>query len=158
MGWENMEDNLGNGFMVKPSSEALQEEVHRRLREYNRPFFRDQEDFSFHVERDGQIVAGIVAGSTYQTLEVEFLFVDEAYRGRGLGSLLLRTAEERARDAGIRHVLLNTYSFQAPGFYPKEGYTELFRIDNCLGPHSQHFFWKDLKEPGDPAGSQDKQA
>lgn len=131
-------------FVVQPSSEAQQEEVHRRLREYNRPFFKDEKDFSFHVERDGRIVAGIVAGSAYQTLEVDFLFVDEDFRGQGLGSLLLRTAEERARAAGILHVLLNTYSFQAPGFYREEGYTELFRIDNCLGPHSQHFFWKDL--------------
>lgn len=131
-------------FVVQPSSEFQQEEVHRRLQGYNRPFFKDEKDFSFHVERDGQIVAGIVAGSTYQTLEVDFLFVDEAFRGQGLGSLLLRTAEERARAAGICHVLLNTYSFQAPGFYHKEGYAELFRIDDCLGPHSQFFFWKDL--------------
>lgn len=148
-----MDGSLKNTFSIIQSSEDQQQEVHRRLQEYNRPFFKDERDFSFHIERDGQIVAGIVAGSTYQTLEVDFLFVGERFRGQGLGSLLLRTAEDRARAAGIRHVLLNTYSFQAPGFYRKEGYTELFRIDNCLGPHSQFFFWKDLKDSDDHEGS-----
>ena len=129
--------------LLKSTSEQ-NDDIHQRLRAYNRRYMRDFRDFSFNVEDDGRMVAGIVAGSTFRTVEVEFLFVDEDFRGRGLGSALLRKVEEDARAAGMEHVLLNTYSFQAPGFYRKMGYTQLFAIDPCLGEYAQHFFWKDL--------------
>ena len=124
--------------LLKSTSEQ-NDDIHQRLRAYNRRYMRDFRDFSFHVEDDGRMVAGIVAGSTFRTVEVEFLFVDEDFRGRGLGSALLRKVEEDARAAGMEHVLLNTYSFQR-----KMGYTQLFAIDPCLGEYAQHFFWKDL--------------
>lgn len=136
--------DIDEGLHLYHSSERDQEEVHGKLRAYNHRYWKDIKDFSLHIERDGQIVAGIVAASTFETLEVEFLFVDEKWRGKGLGSLLLRTAELNARQAGVRHVLLNTYSFQAPDFYPKMGYRRLFEINPCLGPYAQYFFWKDL--------------
>ena len=92
-------------------------------------------DFSFHIEDGGRIVAGIVA---------ESLFVDEAYRGRGLGKQLLLHVEDEARRKGMKMVLLNTYSFQAPGFYRAMGYDELLCIDSCFGNCRQHFFSKML--------------
>ncbi len=82
MGVRQMDGSLKNTFSIIQSSEDQQQEVHRRLQEYNRPFFKDERDFSFHIERDGQIVAGIVAGSTYQTLEVDFPFGASASAGR----------------------------------------------------------------------------
>ena len=73
-------------------------------------------DFSFHIEDGGRIVAGIVAESTMDTLEIAFLFVDEAYRGRGLGKQLLLHVEDEAKRKGMRRVLLNTYKYvQLPG-------------------------------------------
>ena len=126
------------------SSQEVCEYVHIRLQEYNRPYMDESMDFSFHIEDGGRIVAGIVAESTIDTLEVAFLFVDEAYRGRGLGKRLLLHVEEEARRKGMRRVLLNTYSFQAPGFYRAMGYEELLCIDPCFGKYSQHFFSKML--------------
>ena len=98
------------------SDEKAQETVHQKLREFNRPFWGEKEDYSFHLEKDGQIIAGIVAFSTYDTVEVEYLFVQEDQRGKGIGSSLLHQVEEYARTDGKKRVLLNTYSFQAPGF------------------------------------------
>lgn len=129
--------------LLKSTSEQ-NDDLHQRLRAYNRHYMRDFRDFSYHIEEDGRMIAGIVAASTFQTVEVEFLFVDEAFRGQGLGSALLRKVEEEARAVGMEHVLLNTYSFQAPDFYRKMGYAQLFAIDPCLGEYAQHFFWKDL--------------
>lgn len=48
-----------------------------------------------------------------------------------------------ARD-GMCRVLLNAYSFQAPEFYRKMGYRELFVLDTCFDGVRQHFFAKDL--------------
>lgn len=129
---------------LKPSSEEENDEIHRRLRNYNRNFMRDFQDYNFHIEQDGAIVAGIVAGSTMDTLEVEFLFVEEAYRKLGLGSKLLEHVEAEAARNGLKRVLLNTYSFQAPGFYEKHGYERLLKIDPCFGEFQQFYYQKNL--------------
>lgn len=129
--------------LVRSSQEEC-EYVHTRLQEYNRPYMDVSMDFSFHIEDGGRIVAGIVAESTMDTLEIAFLFVDEAYRGRGLGKQLLLHVEDEARRKGMKRVLLNTYSFQAPGFYRAMGYDELLCIDPCFGNCRQHFFSKML--------------
>ena len=129
---------------ILKSSGADCEYIHARLREYNREYYGEVTDYGFHIQKNGRIVAGIVAYGTFDTLEVEFLFVEEDCRQEGLGRKLLTHAENAARGAGLKRVLLNTYSYQAPGFYEKLGYTELFRIEPCFGPHSQHFFMKAL--------------
>lgn len=129
---------------IVKSGEADCERVHARLREYNHRHFGVVTDYSYHIEKDGEIAAGIVAASTFDTLEVEFLFVEEKYRKQGLGAELLCHAEALARANGLARVLINTYSFQAPGFYKKLGYTELFKISPCFGEYSQYFFMKQL--------------
>lgn len=134
---------------IEQSSSEENQEIHRRLRLYNRKFMRDLKDYNFHISDRGQIVAGIVAGSVFDTLEVEFLFVEEAYRGQGLGSSLLEHAERLAREDGMKRVLLNTYSFQAPDFYKAAGYRQLLEIAPCFGEFSQYYFMKELT--GDPA-------
>ena len=98
-----------------PSSERDKQYIHPRLRQYNRQFMRDFKDYRFHIERDGNIIAGIVAASTMDTLETEFLFVEESHCGQGLG---------RPQTG-----LLNTYRFQAP----------------CFGAYCQYYFIKNLR-------------
>ncbi len=133
-----------DGLTLLPSSEEDQERVHEKLHGTTRVTGRTAKTSASTSKRTGDIIAGIVAGSTFSTLEVDYLFVAEDWRGKGIGSLLLRTAEERARAAGVTRVLLNTYSFQAPKFYPKMGYRLLFKLDRCIGPYSQYFYGKDL--------------
>lgn len=132
------------GMEIIASSEAQKEYVHKRLQAYNAQYMKEFADFSFHIEQDGAIAAGIVAESVGDTLEVEFLFVEEACRGRGLGRALLERAEAEARKRGLRRVVLNTYSFQAPGFYPKMGYREVLKLDPAFDGFSQSYFCKEL--------------
>ncbi len=137
-------------FMILPSTDKESEEIHQRLREYNRQFAGVRKDYSYHIVDQGKMVAGIVARSTFDTLEVEFLFVDEQYRGKGLGSYLLVHVESLAARDGLRRVLLSTYSYQAPEFYRARGYTQLCAITPCFGEHSEFFFEKKLS-----SGSED---
>lgn len=129
---------------IVQSAEEQKEYIHKRLQEYNARFMQDFADFSFHVEENGVIVAGIVAESVGDTVEVEFLFVDETCRGRGLGKALLERVETAARERGMRRVLLNTYSFQAPGFYQKMGYQEMLKLEPAFDTVSQSYFLKEL--------------
>lgn len=129
---------------IRPNVQGDNDRIHQKLRQYNRKFIHNFKDYSFHIEQDGVMVAGIVASSTMDTLEVEFLFVEEAYRGRGLGQQLLEHVEKLARQEGLRRILLNTYSFQAPGFYQKLGYQQIAEIAPCFGDFCQYFFVREL--------------
>ncbi len=133
---------------IAVSSRRDSEIVHKGLRSYNSGFMTRCEDYNFHIEKDGAVAAGIVAGSVSDTLEIEFLYVDEKYRNKGLGKKLLLHAEEKAAKNGIKRVILNTYSFQAPGFYEKLGYEKLFEISPCFSEHSQYYFIKYLGDGG----------
>lgn len=126
------------------SSDKDNEYIHAKLCEYNGKYMKDFHEYNFHIEDNGKIIAGIVANSTIDTLEVDFLFVDENHRGKNLGSKLLKYAEDEARSNGLKRVLLNTYSFQAPEFYKKLGYEEILKINPCFEQFSQSYFLKNL--------------
>lgn len=126
------------------SSEEEKEQIHKRLQDYNAQFMKEFSDFSCHIEENGTIVAGIVAESVGDTVEVEFLFVNETCRSRGLGKALLEHVEAAARQQGMRRMLLNTYSFQAPGFYEKMGYQEIIKLEPAFDRFSQSYFIKEL--------------
>lgn len=129
---------------ILSSTPQQQEHIHRRLQAHNARFMTQFADFSFHMEENGAIVAGIVAESVGDTVEVAYLFVEEPHRGRGLGKALLEHVEDAARTAGMRRVLLNTYSFQAQGFYLRLGYREVLRLDPAFDQFSQSYFLKEL--------------
>ena len=87
------------------------------------------ETFSI-VHRDGaQILAGGRGNVYLGALEVRGLWVDEALRGTGLGAHLLAAIEEEGRKRGATKATLYTYSWQAEGFYTRQGYEAYARFD-----------------------------
>lgn len=131
-------------IQIVRSTEADDRQIQRIVRQHNRLFMREFGQYSYHVEDNGAVVAGIVAASTFDTVEVEYLGVEAAYRGQGLGARLLRHVEALARADGMRRILLNTYSFQAPGFYDKMGYRTLFTVSPCFAEYAQYYYEKVL--------------
>jgi ribosomal protein S18 acetylase RimI-like enzyme len=74
------------------------------------------------LDDSGDLAGGLV-GHTWTTwLHVTYLWVDAAHRGAGLGSRLLAEAERIATDRGCTASRLETWDFQAPDFYRKQGY------------------------------------
>ncbi len=63
--------------------------------------------------------------------------MDEALRGQGYGSRLLALAEETARMHGAIGAQLTTSTFQAAGFYEKQGYAEIGRLKDCPPGHDR---------------------
>jgi GNAT superfamily N-acetyltransferase len=83
--------------------------------------------YNYHVEKDGRMVAGVSAWSMGPDVHVDMLAVDEAERGQGFGSLLLAHVEQAARQNGCTTASVDTFSFQAPNYYPAHGYEVVFR-------------------------------
>ena len=77
----------------------------------------------------GEIIAGFNGHTWGGCCELSHLWVDERYRGRGLGAVLLRSAEAAATARGCAQVVLATHSFQAPGFYERMGYVKKYTIE-----------------------------
>jgi GNAT superfamily N-acetyltransferase len=78
-------------------------------------------------EEGGALQAGLFGWTWGGCGYVEFLWVREDHRGRGLGTRLLAAAEQEIRRRDCSQVALSTHSFQAPGFYARFGYQECGR-------------------------------
>ena len=100
-------------------------------------------------DRDETIVGGLFGRIGYGFLFVELLALGAA-RGRGLGRRVMALAEAEARKRGLGGIWLDTWTFQAPYFYPKLGFEEFGRIPGYPEGHDRVFFVKRLTSV--PAG------
>ena len=117
------------------------------VRSYNRSKREaaKSKSLSLYVEDDsGEVLAGLVAETFGNWLEIEYLFVKEDLRGQGIGSQLLQRAESEAKKRNCRYVFVNTYQFQAPAFYQKHDYQEVFTLKDYPCTGQRHYYQKDL--------------
>ena len=77
----------------------------------------------------GDIIAGFNGHTWGGNCELSNVWVDERYRGQGLGALLLRSAEREAVARDYTQIVLATHSFQAQGFYERMGYQRKYAIE-----------------------------
>ncbi|MFG3515561.1 GNAT family N-acetyltransferase [Streptomyces bobili] len=79
----------------------------------------------------GALAGGLVGHTWTAWLHVTYLWVDERHRGAGLGSRLLAEAERLARDdRGCSRSRVETWDFQAPHFYRRQGYEVVCVIED----------------------------
>ena len=134
-----------NGIPIDPCGTDTADWVHDRIRAYTAQYNTDCGELNFCVRGpDAAPLGGIAASRDLDCVTVDFLYVEPSARGDGLGAALLRRVEEEGRRQGARRVLLNTFSFQAPGFYEKQGYRCFGALEPCFGTHGQYFFCKEL--------------
>ena len=123
------------------------QEIGNLIRSYNRSKREaaESEPLNLYVEDDsGELLAGLVAETFGNWLEIEYLFVKEDLRGQGIGSQLLQQAESEAKKRNCRFAFVNTYQFQAPAFYQKHGYKEVFTMKNYPYTGQRHYYQKEL--------------
>ncbi len=93
---------------------------------------------------DGMVVGGLIGGWRWGWLYVDKLWVREDLRGQGIGSRLLRQAEDEARAAGCVAAALDTFAFQARPFYEKLGYTVWAELPDYPPGFGMYFLRKPL--------------
>lgn len=93
----------------------------------------------------GRLLGGLILQSYWRESYVELLWLSARARRAGYGGRLIQEAERRARRRGSRLIHLNTYSFQAPGFYEKQGYRRFGGMSGSPQGESRHFYVKRLR-------------
>ncbi|WP_308355786.1 GNAT family N-acetyltransferase [Streptomyces sp. ODS05-4] len=148
-----MTTDPGVRLSVGGEDQELSDRLDRELTAFNRAAVDAEEaDFSVRAEdASGAIVGGLTASAWGALGSIHLLWVDAAHRASGLGSRLMAAAEEEARRRGCTVMEVSSYTFQAPPFYRRLGYTEVGRVDGVPGGHADVYFTKPLDPAAPPA-------
>ena len=128
---------------TEPDPEA-DEFVINQTRQYNADYVpNDFEPLSVHCRDDDNRIIGGLTGKTYwRYLDIEFLWVDKACRGNGIASRIIQMAEQQARKRNCRFAMLDTYEFQALGFYLKQGYEVFGKLEGYCDQYERYYLRK----------------
>ena len=95
-------------FRLENKESQKAQEIGNLIRAYNRSKREEAESepLNLYVEDEkGNLLAGLVAETFGNWLEIEYLFVKEELRGQGIGSKLLQQAESEAKNRNCRFCL-----------------------------------------------------
>ena len=97
--------------------------------------------------RDDQqtIQAGLEGWTWCGSCYIRTVWVHQDIRGQGLGTKLLQAAEQEAIARGCQQITLESFSFQAPGFYQKLGYEVFAVLDEHPRSHQHYYLRKWLR-------------
>ncbi|MCR9248864.1 MAG: GNAT family N-acetyltransferase [bacterium] len=97
------------------------------------------------TDDNGEEIGGILGGIGYwKGLEIKILWVKESHRNKGIGTQILKYAEDEAIKKGATISMLDTFDFQAEGFYLKNGYSVVGEINDFPKGHKRIYFSKKL--------------
>lgn len=133
--------------VVDNINESDQDEIFQGLLEYNLSKIEDKnpKDLGIYLEDEsGKKIGGLIGCTHGNWLDVKFLWVSEEVRGQRVGSKILEQAEEEARKRGCKYAFLDTFDFQAPEFYRKQGYEQVFVRENYPLTGKRYYFTKQL--------------
>ena len=91
-----------------------------------------------------EILGGLHGATMFSYLWIDLLFIPESMRGIGIGRKLMAQAEAEALHRGCHAVTLDTFSFQARGFYERLGYSVFGILDDCPPGQSRFYLTKRL--------------
>jgi GNAT superfamily N-acetyltransferase len=98
-------------------------------------------------DSDGALQGGLVGYTHWQWLFVSHLWIAHVAQAQGYGRALLIRAEDEALRRECRHAHLDTFDFQARGFYEKLGYIVFGQLDDYPPGHTRYFLRKALIAP-----------
>ncbi|WP_125768454.1 GNAT family N-acetyltransferase [Lapidilactobacillus wuchangensis] len=86
---------------------------------------------NFLAYADQQQIGGATGLVQYDWYFLELLQVDAAFQKQGVGRQLMQAVETFATDQHLTGIRLETWQFQARGFYEKLGYQVWGEIKDC---------------------------
>ena len=128
-------------------NEEQVEDIESRLSSFDENYITYKMDgcIQIGVEDNGRLIAGLDACITaFKILYVSTVFVDEEYRRKGIGALMIREMEKRALAMGANTIRLDTFNWQGKEFYEALDYQCVGQYDNTEDGYSEYFFLKRL--------------
>lgn len=122
-------------------------DIFELLKEYNLKHREDSENVPigiFYEDDNHKKLAGLTGQTFGNWFCIHYLFVAEELRGQGIGSKLIQAAEQEAIQRGCMYSFVDTFSFQAPGFYSKHGYEEVFVLQEYPYTGKRFYYTKEL--------------
>lgn len=115
--------------------------------DFNAPFIGSKpERFSISVKDEhNATIGGAIVYAHPKSIYVDVLWIEEKYRGKGLGQKLLASVEAEAIKRNIKQSTLDTFSFQAEKFYVKQGYEKIGIINDYIEGHDRIYLRKNLE-------------
>lgn len=136
--------------IIKQSSQRDRDYIREKVVEHNmsqlpEEFETPKEEIGFMLKDDKEEILGGVTGTMYwQHLHIDFLWVNKNLRHTGYGRQLLNEIEQVAIEKDCRLMFLDTFSFQAPDFYMKNGDKVFGVIEDHPKGFNQYFLQKRL--------------
>ncbi|MGI2106537.1 GNAT family N-acetyltransferase [Shewanella frigidimarina] len=91
---------------------------------------------------EGNVVGGVAGRTIYKNFLINVVWVDDQYRGKGLGRELMQIAEFEAIKRGCLIAQLDTLDFQAPTFYQGLGFNVIGTVPKFSGSPARYFMMK----------------
>lgn len=116
-------------FIVDPE-ESIKQTILGGLRAFNRQNLPDQISHKVACvvkDEQGTLCGGLFGEVYTSTLFVDYFWLDENKRCSGLGREIFAHTELEVLKMGVTDIYLDTFSFQARGFYIKLGFEEVGR-------------------------------
>jgi len=101
------------------------ESLYTEIARYNATVAGDSKQIPLAIcanNKNEQTLGAIYGWLQWGWLFIDLLWVDESLQNKGIGKTLLLQLEDAALQQGVDRAYLDTGSFQAPGFYEKNGY------------------------------------
>jgi GNAT superfamily N-acetyltransferase len=104
----------------------------------------EDKPFSALAFMEDRLIGGLIGKVLWNWLYADLVWVEEEFRGQGIGTTVMKTAEERALSMKLTGIYLWTETWQAPLFYRKLGYTQFVEFKDFPPGHSRLGFLKYL--------------
>ena len=97
--------------------------------------------FCFVAKLDDEFAGVITGHAYYKEVKISDLLILEQFRGKYIGSKLIKAVEDYFGGKGYENINLSTYEFQAPDFYIKNGFQIEFIRKNINNPKLTKYFF-----------------
>ena len=122
-------------------------DIEQKLEIYDSHYIKERlfGDVNVGVLYEGKLIAGASACiSAFRILYVSTVYVNEEFRNKGVGRMLMKKVEETATSLGINIIRLDTFNWQGAGFYVKLGYEQVGHYKSNVDDFEEYFFLKRL--------------
>ena len=140
-------NNSGTRFKVSFGTEDDADIIQNGLDAYDEAYEQKYENIGYYkklADKDGKFAAGVIADVEKDAISfINALFVEAPLRYQGLGTYLLKEAEEFARENGA-HMILTSAGDWNVGFFKKNGYLLRGELKDVPKGHNCYELYKKI--------------